>query len=85
MDRRYIQDGIKTCLDNLGILCDEVKGEELVADYIDDSITFITFIVGLEEYFKVEIPDQFLTIDLWETFDDACEIIEKCIELQRKS
>lgn len=35
-----------------------------ISDYIMDSITFIEFIVAIEEEIKKELPDDFLDFDL---------------------
>lgn len=76
-----ILEGILECLNNIGIVCgDKIEPEEKIADYINDSISFITFVVELENYFQIEIAENYLVADEWVTFQNAIEIIQKNIE-----
>lgn len=72
----YISNGIKKSLDNIGILYDTTFNmNDALSDYITDSISFISFIVELENYFNIEISDTFLGENQWETFNDIGEIV----------
>lgn len=67
---------ILMCLNNIGIYVDSLDNEFNIQDYILDSITFITFIVELENMFDIEIPDMYLVPDEFKTIDDVCRVIK---------
>ena len=54
-------------LTDLGIDCSEIdlnpNADVNLSEYITDSITFINFIVRIEEDLEIEIPDNFLILD----------------------
>lgn len=78
--------GINKCLDNIGIIVDEeIYMETELSKYIPDSISFITLIVELEQYFNIEIPDEFLLVDKWNTFGDANFIVKIILSEKQNS
>lgn len=46
------------------IILENEQDDFAITDYIPDSLTFIQFIVALEESFEVELPDDFLDNEL---------------------
>ena len=46
---------------------------------IDDSLTYISFIVEIEEEFNISIPDEYLQADIIETYDDVAEMIQQLL------
>lgn len=65
-------------LTNIGVYVEEEN--IALSEIIDDSITFISFILGIEETFNVEIPDEMLTDTKIKTIDDVCNIVESLID-----
>jgi acyl carrier protein len=70
MEEKIIQ-----CFKNLGII---IEGNDnfLISDYIEDSVTYITFLTELEEMFDINIPDEYLLQGRLETFEDIKNMIE---------
>lgn len=56
-----------------GILIDDF--EMSIMEYIPDSITFITFIVAIEEKFDIEMPDDFLLIEKFGSIKELATVI----------
>ncbi|MGM0125501.1 hypothetical protein IGI37_002900 [Enterococcus sp. AZ194] len=67
---------LKQCFENLGIFIEKEEGFRL-SDYIDDSLSFISLVVEIEENFNIEIEDRYLNIDLLESFQDIVDLIRK--------
>ena len=74
-----IREKVIECMRNIGIYMDEEDDFEL-QDYIDDSVSFITFIVELEQQFAIEIPDSYLTMDSMSTLSDICNFIKAVLD-----
>jgi acyl carrier protein len=74
MDNKAIQSGIIECLKNIGIFVDDADNFEL-PEYIDDSVSFLTFIVELERKFEVEIPDNYLSMKELNTLSDVYDLV----------
>lgn len=72
---------IKWRLDNIGIQIPNLDGEVFLADYIEDSMAFMSFILEIEEEFDIEVPDEYLSIDMLESVTDAVNMIRYCIDL----
>jgi acyl carrier protein len=65
------------CFQALGIVVE--KDNFYIKDYIEDSVTYVTFIVELEQKFGVEITDEYLGTKALETMQDIVNMIE-CIK-----
>lgn len=74
-----IREKVIECMRNIGIYMEEEDDFEL-QDYIDDSVSFITFIVELEQQFAIEIPDSYLTMDSMSTLSDICNFIKAVLD-----
>ncbi len=55
----------------------------LLSDYFPDSLTFVNIIIGIEEAFDIELPDEMLLIENLGTFDDLLERVSH--EMERKA
>lgn len=65
-------------LDGIGIYTNsDVDIYTKLVDLINDSMQFITFIVELEQFFDVEIPDLYLQPDALITLGDVCDLIRE--------
>lgn len=76
-----VKQGIISELNNLGILIDDSEED---ADFISmgmDSITYISFIVALEERYRIQIPDEHLAMENATTINGLANLIE---EIQKK-
>lgn len=59
----------------------EYTGIDLdLRDYLTDSTQFISFIVGVENRFDIEMPDEYLSYDSISSLHSFAEIIRGCKE-----
>ena len=65
---------IQNCLEENGI---EVLNDGTLDNV--DSISFISSIVGLEEEFNIEFPDEYLLIEKMNNINNICLIIESLL------
>ena len=72
-----IREKVIGCLEDLGIFADKSENF-LISDYVQDSMTFMMFLVGLEQAFGVDIPDEHLSsiIGPEQTLEGICTMIE---------
>ena len=64
-------------LNNVGILFDATEFETLsFEEVIPDSLSFISFIVELEQIFNIEIPDEFLMPERISSFASIRDMIK---------
>ena len=61
-------------LENLGIIDDSENDVDLLSMNID-SITFISFIVALEERFKIQFPDEYLTMEVMNSLNGFSNLL----------
>jgi len=57
----------------------------MLADYFPDSLTFVNIIIGIEEAFDIELPDEMLLIENLGTFNNLVERIMIEMVLKRAS
>lgn len=69
-----IEKKLLNCLKHVGIIVEEDE-LDMIEDFIEDSITFITLIVEIEQEFDIEIPDEFLSIERMATISSIKEMI----------
>ena len=60
------------------------QSDNLIGFYVDyepnnDSISFISSIVSLEEEFNIEFPDEYLLIEKMNNINNICLIIESLL------
>ena len=68
---------IMDCFKAIGIIVEETDDNFRVDDYIQDSLTFISLIVELEDAFNIEIPDEYLAEGKLKTFDDIHNMLSE--------
>lgn len=73
-----MRDKILECFKALGIIVEAEDNFEL-QEYIEDSVSFISFIVELESAFGIEITDEYLLPENLRTFDDIVCMIEQFV------
>lgn len=52
----------------------------LIADYLPDSLTFVNIIIGIEEAFNIELPDEMLLIENLGTFESLLANISHLLD-----
>lgn len=65
-----ITERILNCLLELGIVFEQEENNFELTDYIEDSLTFISFVSELENEFDIEIPDEYLLQGVLGTLND---------------
>ena len=68
--RPNIKEGIVVCLDNIGVIVNDLNLRDDLNKFLPDSISYISFIVELEQYFDIEIPDEYLVDQSIQNFED---------------
>lgn len=77
MEKTKMRAGIIRALENAGVFVDAEEDEGInIMNLIDDSIQFVSFIVQLEEIFQIELTNELLVIDNFNTIDSVCEILQ---------
>ena len=66
---------IDKCFNNIGIIIDNLGEESLIEDYLEDSMSYISFIVEIEQEFDIEVPDEYLLPDRLKTICDILDMI----------
>ena len=65
---------VEEIMDNIGIYLEEFKPIYLISDVILDSLSAISFYIGVEDAFQIEIPDEMYTDKLGEyTIEEFCQ------------
>jgi len=67
------------CFGNIGIIVDNLDENSALIEYLDNSITFMTFILEVEQAYDIEIPDVYLRPDRLTTADDLIKMIESLV------
>jgi acyl carrier protein len=77
VERMEIREKVIGCLESLGIFADKSENF-LINEYVQDSMTYMMFLVGLEQAFGVAIPDEHLSsiIGPEQTLEGICTMIE---------
>lgn len=70
-----ITERILNCLLELEIVFEQEENNFELTDYIEDSLTFISFVSELENEFDIEIPDEYLLQGVLGTLNDLKNII----------
>lgn len=66
---------VTQCFENIGILIENDDNFTL-SEYIVDSLTYMTFLVELEQMFNVIIPDEFLCQEKLQSRQNVVNMIE---------
>lgn len=75
MNELEVKSAIIEELENLGIIIDHSEEDVDLLSMEIDSITFITFIVTLEERFKIQCPDEYLTMEVMNSLNGFSNLI----------
>lgn len=62
-------------LENLGVIIDDSENDVDLLSMDIDSITFISFIVALEERFKIQFPDEYLTMEVMNSLNGFSNLL----------
>ncbi len=63
-----IYNKLRKIMESMGIIFwDDIEEDFAISDYIGDSITFIQFIIDIEEEFNIQLTDDFLSYELLES------------------
>ena len=75
MNEVEVKSAIIEELENLGIIIDISEEDADLLSMDIDSITFITFIVALEERFEIQFPDEYLTMEVMNSLNGFSSLI----------
>lgn len=75
MNEVEVKSAIIEELENLGIIIDASEEDIDLLSMEIDSITFITFIVALEERFEIQFPDEYLTMEVMNSLNGFSNLI----------
>ena len=72
-----MKDAVLNILNEIGIAIDDenINSDFDLAEYFIDSIQFITFIVELEKELGFALPDDFLSLDKYRSFNALCGVL----------
>ena len=79
-DREEIKNKLNILLDELGLSEETDEGKKVNFEELD-SIQIISAIVEIEEFFDIEIPDEYLVAEFFENINHIVDVI---LELMRK-
>lgn len=78
MEELAIKNILIEVFENNGIYIDPTEEDDInISNYILDSIQFISTIVAIEEKFDIEIPDDLLIIETFNSFNHLIDIISE--------
>lgn len=70
---------INQALKNIGILYDDLNEYSILKEFIEDSLSFVSFFVEIENLFDIELPDEFYSNKTLEVdMNNFIKIISKC-------
>lgn len=75
-----IREKIIEILNTMGLQITEYKNDELIKEYIHDSLALVSFMVFIEDKFDIEIEEKYFSKDFYETkFEELENIIKESI------
>lgn len=75
-----MRERILKCIEKIGLQVEIDIQDFDVNDYIKDSITFITFVIELENEFDIEIPDEYLLPERLNMLSNISSLLESLIK-----
>jgi len=71
----------------MGVVTDEslITHDFDLAEYLFDSLQYITFIIHIEETLNIVVPDELLTAENLHSFNHFANAIEECVKSNRIS
>lgn len=83
-DKLVYKDEIKNIMLRIGVFGDVLENDKIY-DIIPDSLTFVTFIIEIEQEFNIEIPDELLNPEQMGTIKQLDQFLVKHIHSSLKS
>lgn len=81
-----IKQKILGVLVELGVsYCDEIGEDTSLTEYIVDSLSFMSFVIGVEETFQIELPDEYLTFEAIQSLNGFVGLLEVLLENNEKN
>ena len=75
-----VKNAILKSLDEIGLQVEFSESLDIdLRDYIFDSLSFISFVIELENILSVEIPPEMLTLDHFSSMSNLCEVLNELI------
>lgn len=72
---------IKNIMEEMGVDVSDIGNDDVdLSEYIVDSLLFINFIVEIENTFNVDLPDEYLDVDVLKSFNALCILVEGLIK-----
>lgn len=69
---------IKNIMEEIGVDVSDIGTDDVdLNEYIVDSLMFINFIVEIEDTFSIDLPDEYLDVDVLKSFDAFITLIEE--------
>ena len=72
---------IKNIMEEIGLDVSDIGNDDIdLSEYIVDSLMFINFVVELENKFNVDLPDEYLDVDVLKSFNALSTLIEELLK-----
>jgi len=75
MDYGAVRKTLLNIIDEMGIVVDDDNNDFILNEYITDSLSFISFIIEIENQFNIEVPVELLLISKMNSFNAYCDTI----------
>lgn len=83
--QKTVEEKIKIMLENNGIAFeDNDDGDTDIDVTAMDSITFISFIIDVEDAFEIVLPDELLSIEVLQSLSSFANIVYELVNEKRK-
>lgn len=80
MNYQEIKSNIIVALNNIGIYVDEGEDDIDLTDYITDSMTYIYFIIEIEDSFNVMLPEGMMLFDKLKSLNAFAYSIQEVLQ-----
>lgn len=84
MNKAQIREKVIQVLERLEVLADFQIGKDSLDDdlgtYGMDSLAFIKLVVEIEKIFNIEVPDEWLIYEKWDTINNVVDSLFEIIE-----
>lgn len=72
----------KVCLAIERVIASDIEKNEKLSEIID-SIMFVSIIIEIEQEFNIEIPNEYLNIEMFECVENIVNAVTKVIEVNK--
>ena len=83
LNRQEIREKLYGLLDEVGAVEINADGNKMLVSDMD-SIQLISLIVEIEECFEIEIPDEYLVSEFFESEEHVIDVIQQLMNEQRE-